>query len=94
MNLAQSYLNLKQYNLAISNCDYALRLDSNNTKAIFRRGKANYSLRKFDEAKKDFAEVVAKDPSNTLAAKQIAVVDKAIALEKQKEKQMYAKMFS
>ena len=94
MNLAQCYINLKQYNLAVGNCDLALRLDVNNTKALFRRGKAYYSLKKFEDAKKDFAEVVVKDPSNTLAAKQITVVDKAIALEKQKEKQMYAKMFS
>merc|ERR1711879_989878 len=94
LNLAMCYLHLKKNKLATENCNMALRIDENNVKALFRRGKSKYAQKLFEEAKKDFELAVEKDPSNTAAKKQRNLCDKQIQYQKEKEKKMYAKMFA
>lgn len=88
------YINLKKHNLATENCNLAIRIDENNVKAYFRRGKSKYAQKQFEDAKKDFAIAFEKDPSNTTAKKQMNLCDKQIANQKEREKKMYAKMFA
>ncbi|CAF4219859.1 unnamed protein product, partial [Rotaria sp. Silwood2] len=45
-------------------CDAALELDPKNEKSFFRRGLSEMSMSSFDEAIKDFEEVVKLNPSN------------------------------
>jgi cytochrome c-type biogenesis protein CcmH/NrfG len=40
LNLTAAYLKLEKYKSAISSCDEAIKLEPNNTKALFRRAKA------------------------------------------------------
>jgi len=94
LNLGMCYINLKKYKLCIENCNMALRIDENNVKALFRRGKSKYLMKQYEEAKKDFVAAVDIDPSNTAAKKQINLCDKQMHLQKEREKKMYAKMFA
>ena len=94
LNLAMCYLQLKKYSLAAENCNRALRIDENNVKALFRRGKSKYAQKLYEEAKKDFELAIEKDPGNTAAKKQRNLCDKQIKYQKEKEKKMYARMFS
>jgi len=94
LNLAMSYINLKKFQLAIENCNLALRLEENNVKALFRRGKAKYGLKQFAEAKEDFELALQYEPDNTATKKQRALCDKQMKLQRDREKKMYAKMFS
>jgi len=94
LNLAMSYINLKKFQLAIENCNLALRLEENNVKALFRRGKAKYGMKQYPEAKEDFELALQHDADNTAAKKQANLCDKQIKLQREREKKMYAKMFS
>lgn len=94
LNLAMSYINVKKYQLAIENCNLALRIEENNTKALFRRGKGKYCQKLYEEAKVDFDLVLRYDESNTQAKKQRNLCDQQIKLQKDREKKMYSKMFN
>jgi len=94
LNLAMSYLNLKKFSLSIENCNLALRLEEKNVKALFRRGKAKFGLKQYAEAKEDFELALQYEPTNTTAKKQSALCDKQMKLQRDREKKMYAKMFS
>lgn len=51
--IAYSYLFLKQYELAIENCNKALEIDSNIPDALFIRASAKSNLRMFEESLED-----------------------------------------
>ena len=87
LNMAICNLKLNKPTPAVRNCDDALELDANNTKAYFRRGQANLALNLTEKAKVDFRKVMELDPTNAAVAPQLARCDL------KKEKQMYAKMF-
>lgn len=76
------------------NCDDALDLNANNTKALFRRGLANLAVNLPDAAKRDFEKVIQLEPNNSTVTQQLAICDKMIKENLKKEKQMYTKMFS
>jgi Tfp pilus assembly protein PilF len=46
-----------------------------------------------EKARKDFKAAIQADPGNKAAQKQLAVVEKKIQEQVQKEKKMYGKMF-
>ncbi|ORY40254.1 peptidyl-prolyl cis-trans isomerase D [Rhizoclosmatium globosum] len=67
---------------------------SDKTKALFRRGQAKNALKEYENAVKDLTEAVALAPEDKLIARELAVGQKAIKDRAEKEKKMYAKMFS
>ncbi|OXA53081.1 Peptidyl-prolyl cis-trans isomerase FKBP4 [Folsomia candida] len=94
LNMAICNLKLNRPTIAIRNCDDALDLNANNTKALFRRGLANLAVNLPDAAKRDFEKVIQLEPNNSTVTQQLAICDKMIKENLKKEKQMYTKMFS
>lgn len=93
LNLAMCYLKLQEPNPALENCDKALELDSNNEKALFRRGEALFVMKEFDRAKADFQRVTQLYPANKAAKSQIMLCQKHIKEQHEKDKRLYANMF-
>lgn len=54
----------KEYKETIQDCNKALALEPNYTKALHRRGKAQFELKNFMEAVKDFQLIMALEPDN------------------------------
>lgn len=67
--LARGVMRLQeaQYVRAIADFGRTLRISPNNTEALFRRGVAHYDRGAFDAAERDFAAVVAINPSHEAA---------------------------
>lgn len=93
LNLAMCYLKLNDSHLAAQQCDKALELDSDNVKALFRRGQALQNKADYDLAKQDFERVVELDPQNKAAKNQVTVCVRKMKQIKEKEKKLYAGMF-
>ncbi|KAI5616318.1 peptidyl-prolyl cis-trans isomerase FKBP4 isoform X1 [Silurus asotus] len=93
LNLAMSYLKLQEPSLALENCDKALELDTNNEKALFRRGEALFVMKDFDRARGDFQRVVQLYPTNKAAKSQVLQCQKHIKEQHEKDKRLYANMF-
>lgn len=94
LNMAICNIKLNKPTIAIRNCDSALDLDANNTKALFRRGLAQVAVNLPEQAKLDFQKVLDSEPTNSAASQQLALAEKKIKENLRTEKQMYTKMFS
>lgn len=93
LNLAMCYLKINEPSPALDNCDKALELDSANEKALFRRGEALFAMKEFERAKDDFQRVTQLYPSNKAAKSQVAMCQKRIKEQHEKDKRIYANMF-
>ncbi|OXU31501.1 hypothetical protein TSAR_001033 [Trichomalopsis sarcophagae] len=93
LNLSLCFLKTNQPFEAKESCNKSLELDPKNEKALFRRGQAHLELAAPELAIKDFQAVVAIEPKNTAAAKQIIVCNNLIKKDLAKEKKLYANMF-
>ncbi|KAM6960907.1 peptidyl-prolyl cis-trans isomerase FKBP4 [Aplochiton taeniatus] len=93
LNLAMCYLKLQEPSAAKENCDKALELDEANEKALFRRGEAMYAMKEFDRARGDFQQVIQLYPANKAAKSQVALCQKQIKVQHEKDKLLYANMF-
>ncbi|XP_019934502.2 peptidyl-prolyl cis-trans isomerase FKBP4 [Paralichthys olivaceus] len=93
LNLAMCFLKLQEPNLALESCDKALELDSSNEKALFRRGEALFGMKEFDMARDNFQQVVQLYPANKAGKSQLALCQKRIKEQHEKDKRIYANMF-
>ncbi|KYN39332.1 hypothetical protein ALC56_06258 [Trachymyrmex septentrionalis] len=93
LNLALCYLKTNENVLARDECAKALELDSQNEKALFRRGQAHLGLSSPEIAINDFQKVLEVQPKNTAASKQILICNLLIKKQLAKEKKLYANMF-
>jgi len=93
LNVSMCHLKLKNHLAAKNECDEVLQLDSNNVKALFRRGQALLSMNEPSLAIGDFEKVVSLESGNKAAAAQIVVCKQKMKEIRSKEKQMYANMF-
>ena len=95
LNSAACYLKLKNYEEAVKNCGKVLdKYEENNLKALFRRGQAYSSLRDFDKALADLQSAAKLAPTDKGIRNEITRVKNQIKGQKEKEKQMYSKMFA
>jgi len=94
LNLAATQLRTKDYSDCVLNCHKALDIDSNNVKALFRRGQAYSRLNDFDKAKSDFTEVIQLAPDNKEVRQELDILKKKIISYKQQEKQMFSNIFA
>ncbi len=60
-----AYMNLKQYDEAVSDFSNAMRLDENNTAFYNDRGLAYFNLKQFDRARDDFSKAIEKNPGSS-----------------------------
>lgn len=93
LNLAACYLKMKEFVLAGESCDKALELDSNSEKALFRHGEAMLGVNEVEQARADFQKVLQLYPSNKAARTQIAVCQKKLKEQHEKDKKIYGNMF-
>lgn len=93
LNLALCYLKINETFEAKNAATSALEIDPKNEKALFRRGQAYLALGEAHLAAKDFTEVLNVDPTNKAAQTQLAVCNKSMREQLQKEKKIYANMF-
>ena len=93
LNLALAYIKLEKLDNAMQSCDDALKLDSKNTKALYRRASVFYQKRKFDDAMRDLVMAEKESPGNKDVKKLRGLVDQQLIKQKNKEKAMAQKMF-
>lgn len=71
----------------------ALDIDEKNEKALFRRGQAYLAIGEPQLAADDFKTLLTVEPNNSAAKSQLAVCNKVLKEQLQKEKKIYANMF-
>ena len=94
LNVAMCYLKMQKPDFVITNCNFALELDSRNTKALFRRSAAWEAKKDLEKALQDAkaaqTESVVPDKAiNTTVSR----LTKAIATAKENEKKMWGNAF-
>lgn len=94
LNIAACELKLSENSKAIESCEKALKLDSNNEKALFRIAQAHLNLSNFEEAIKYFNRVLEANQDNAEARKQLAITKQKYKEYNDREKKLYAKMFA
>eukprot|EP00698_Gefionella_okellyi_P021911 TRINITY_DN7185_c0_g1_i1.p1 TRINITY_DN7185_c0_g1~~TRINITY_DN7185_c0_g1_i1.p1 ORF type:complete len:320 (-),score=67.07 TRINITY_DN7185_c0_g1_i1:167-1072(-) len=83
LNIAACRLKLKQYPEAASAATDALKLDTGNTKALFRRGQAYIGLHQWDKANSDLVSAAKAEPSNKEIRDELEALKKARIREKE-----------
>lgn len=94
LNLALCYLKVEKFVEAKDYCNKALEIDSNNEKALFRRGQAYLALASPEIAIKDFQEVVKIEPNNSAAVKQISACNNLKKKQLAAERKLYSNIFA
>uniref|UniRef100_A0A8C5L0X4 RNA polymerase II-associated protein 3 n=1 Tax=Jaculus jaculus TaxID=51337 RepID=A0A8C5L0X4_JACJA len=77
-NRASAYFRLKKFAVAESDCNLAIALNRNYTKAYTRRGAARLALQKLEDAKKDYEKVLELEPNNFEAINELKKIDQAL----------------
>ncbi|XP_050429915.1 AH receptor-interacting protein [Adelges cooleyi] len=88
LNLAQCKLISKEYYQVIEHCTSILDVNPDNIKALFRRGKANISVWRMDEAREDLRRVTNLDPSMEISVNRLLVqINEAIKKKDDEDRQ-------
>ncbi|XP_034984059.1 RNA polymerase II-associated protein 3 isoform X1 [Zootoca vivipara] len=77
-NRSSAFFRLKKYSVAESDCNLALALNKNYTKAYARRGAARFALQNFDGAKEDYEKVLELDSDNFEAKTELRKIEQAL----------------
>uniref|UniRef100_A0A674JFE3 RNA polymerase II-associated protein 3 n=1 Tax=Terrapene triunguis TaxID=2587831 RepID=A0A674JFE3_9SAUR len=77
-NRASAFFRMKKFSVAESDCNLALALNKNYTKAYSRRGAARFSLQNLEGAKEDYEKVLELDPDNFEAKNELQKIDQAL----------------
>nr|XP_056702260.1 RNA polymerase II-associated protein 3 isoform X2 [Euleptes europaea] len=77
-NRASSFFRMKKYSVAESDCNLALAINKNYTKAYARRGAARFALQNCMGAKEDYEKVLELDPNNFEAKCELQKIEQAI----------------
>ncbi|PFH33404.1 peptidyl-prolyl cis-trans isomerase [Besnoitia besnoiti] len=93
LNLASCYNRLGQYTEAIEETTKALAIDSESSKAWFRRGVARMAVGLLDEARRDFVQAAKLDPKNVEIRRELEKCKKKLEDIRQKEKSTFGNMF-
>jgi len=94
LNLAQCYINIKDYPSAIEASSKVLNIEPTNVKALYRRAVARNAIGMPDEAKEDLEIASGIDPENTAVKTELVKSKKLLAAALKKEKGMYANIFN
>lgn len=92
-NLAATELKLKEYQDVIYSCNAAIKIDSNNLKAFYRRGVANIELNNYELGLDDFKMALKLSPNNRTIVRDFERGKKFLLNYREKEKTHYSKMF-
>ncbi|KFQ34904.1 PREDICTED: RNA polymerase II-associated protein 3 [Merops nubicus] len=78
-NRASAFYRMKKFSVAESDCNLALALDKNHTKAYARRGAARFALKNLQGAKEDYEKVLELDANNFEAKNELKKIDQALS---------------
>ncbi|XP_048463595.1 RNA polymerase II-associated protein 3 isoform X2 [Rhincodon typus] len=87
-NRASTFLKLKKYAVAESDCNLAIALDKSFLKAYLRRGAARMKLKNFQGAKEDFEMALNLDAQNFEAQNELRKVNEALAPDQKDQNQV------
>merc|ERR1719274_181989 len=90
LNRAMCHLKVKNYADCEKDCSDVLDIDPSSVKALFRRGKCQLALDKWDAAKDSFRKVLELDDGNMEARRGLQSVRVKMQAQKEKEKKLYA----
>lgn len=93
-NCAMAHIKDGYYNKAINSATLALKYDSKNIKAMYRRGLAYNKIGSYDDAKRDLTACIELDSTNGAAKKELADTIKNAKEALQKEKAALKAAFS
>ncbi|XP_044888610.1 RNA polymerase II-associated protein 3 isoform X2 [Mauremys mutica] len=77
-NRASAFFRMKKFSVAESDCNLALALNKNYTKAYSRRGAARFALQNLEGAKEDYEKVLELDPDNFEAKNELQKIDQVL----------------
>ncbi|XP_071589634.1 RNA polymerase II-associated protein 3 isoform X2 [Heliangelus exortis] len=78
-NRASAFYRMKKFSVAESDCNLALALDKNYTKAYARRGAARFALKNLQGAKEDYEKVLELDANNFEAKSELKKINQALS---------------
>ncbi|KFU96106.1 RNA polymerase II-associated protein 3, partial [Chaetura pelagica] len=84
-NRASAFYRMKKFSVAESDCNLALALDKNYTKAYARRGAARFALKNLQGAKEDYEKVLELDANNFEAKTELKKIDQALSSKESSE---------
>ncbi|XP_057281507.1 RNA polymerase II-associated protein 3 isoform X1 [Pezoporus wallicus] len=91
-NRASAFYRMKKFSVAESDCNLALALDKNYTKAYARRGAARFALKNLQGAKEDYEKVLELDANNFEAKNELKKIDQALSSKESSEQKEFDKM--
>ncbi|XP_064607794.1 peptidyl-prolyl cis-trans isomerase FKBP8-like [Liolophura sinensis] len=92
-NIAAAQLKVEAYAAAIKSCDEVLKVQPQNIKALFRKGKALASKGNTELAITVLKRAVQLDPESKIVQQELFKQTKKLKKETESEKEMYKKMF-
>ncbi|KAI1286727.1 Peptidyl-prolyl cis-trans isomerase D [Halotydeus destructor] len=93
LNNAASKLKLKQFSEALDDCNVALSVESDNAKALYRKGQALHGKRDYDGSLKALTLAKNVAPNDRFINCEIALVKQEATDYKSYEKKAFSKMF-
>lgn len=94
LNMAASFLKLKDFSNAVSSANEALSIDSNNAKALYRKGTALNELGEYREAVSVLKKAKESAPADKNINKELARAVAALKKAKDAEKSLFGGMFA
>ncbi|KAK4828904.1 hypothetical protein QYF61_001462, partial [Mycteria americana] len=88
-NRASAFYRMKKFSVAESDCNLALALDKNYTKAYARRGAARFALKNLQGAKEDYEKVLELDANNFEAKNELKKIDQALSSKESSEQKEF-----
>ncbi|NWW80870.1 RPAP3 protein, partial [Climacteris rufus] len=88
-NRASAFYRMKKFSVAESDCNLALALDKNYTKAYARRGAARFALKNLQGAKEDYEKVLELDADNFEAKNELKKIDQALSSKESSEQKEF-----
>ncbi|CAG2107896.1 unnamed protein product [Medioppia subpectinata] len=91
-NLSNCYQKMNQLDDCLQCVQLALKLEPQNPKGLYRRGRAYYDLHEYKLARDDFQKSLEFGPNNKSAQNYIALCNNAIKTNATKDRQMFSKL--
>lgn len=88
------YLKLGQYHKTAKIADFALQIDPDNVKALFRRGTAYHEMQEYELAVKDLNKLLTVEPNNSAGRNQLAKAKAKLKVQLDQQKALYKTMLS
>ena len=84
LNRAICFVKLKDGVNALNDCNFVLKQDSKNVKALYRRALASKLLGNLNDSIRDLKELIQIEPKNTIAIKDLTDIEKELKEERTK----------